>query len=222
MRTEDIAMRVAATKTTAVPHELQPQIVLATVAATLIGAAYLKLPDQLTVGPTWLLLVLEAVFVIPLLYSAFVQHLRHETIRVLRLGLQGALILAMVSSVGLLISHLHDIGSGGQLIQPAVILWLSNILMFSEWYWEMDGGGPVGRHHRGHKAQDFLFPQQQGGQSFAPGFVDYVFLAFCFATAFSPADTSPLTQRAKLLVMAEALLSMLIITLLIARSVNIL
>jgi uncharacterized membrane protein len=94
--------------------------------------------------------------------------------------------------------------------------------MFSEWYWEMDGGGPVGRHHRGHMAQDFLFPQQQDGKSFAPGFVDYVFLAFCFATAFSPADTVPLTQRAKLLVMAEALLSMLIITLLIARSVNIL
>jgi hypothetical protein len=55
-----------------------------------------------------------------------------------------------------------------------------------------------------------------------PGFVDYVFLAFCFATALSPADTAPLTWRAKLLMMAEALLSLVIAALLIARSINIL
>lgn len=205
-----------------VPHELQPQVLLASVAAIFMGIAYLLLPYKLTVGPSWLLLALEAMIILPLAYSAFFHHFAHNTVRTLRFGLQTILALALVSSVTLLILHLHDIGAGSQLLRPAVVLWLSNILMFAEWYWELDGGGPVNRHHRGHVAQDFLFPQQQGGGQFAPGFVDYVFLAFGFATALSPADTAPLTPRAKLLMMAEALMSMVIIVLLVARSVNIL
>ncbi|MDE3231027.1 MAG: hypothetical protein KGO05_14200, partial [Chloroflexota bacterium] len=69
----------------------------------------------------------------------------------------------------------------------------------------------------------FLFPQQQGGNKtgWRAGFVDYLFLAFCSATALSPADTDPLTRRAKLLMMIEAITSMLVLVLLLARFVNI-
>jgi uncharacterized membrane protein len=107
-------------------------------------------------------------------------------------------------------------------LRAGVLLWLSNILVFAVWYWEIDGDGPVHRHQRGHPAADFLFPQQSMDRPFAPGFVDYLFLAFGFATALSPADTAPLTPRAKLLMMSEALISITIIALLVARSVNIL
>jgi hypothetical protein len=94
-------------------------------------------------------------------------------------------------------------------------------LIFSVWYWEIDGDGPARRHVKGHSLADFLFPQYTIGVTFAPGFVDYVFLAFNFATALSPADTAPLTPRAKLPMMAEALISLSILVLLVARSVNI-
>jgi uncharacterized membrane protein len=97
-------------------------------------------------------------------------------------------------------------------------------LVFAIWYWEIDGNGPHARVLAKHQARDFRFPQQEEGNptGWAPGFVDYVFLAFCSATALSPADTMPLTQRAKLMTMAEAILSLLIIVLLVARSINIL
>ena len=209
------------------PAGLKTQFLLETLAALAIGVAFLGLPDTLTVGPNWLALAISAAVLLPLLVTAFVHPLNHELARILRAGLQVLLTAALLSSVGLLVSHLADtnllgvIGAGG-LLRAGALLWISNILIFSVWYWELDGDGPVHRHQRGHPATDFLFPQQATGHHFAPGFVDYLFLAFCFATALSPADTAPLSHRAKLLMMAEALISIAIIALLVARSVNIL
>ena len=211
----------------ATPASLRPQFLLETVAALAIGVAFLGLPDRLTVGPNWLALAISAAVLLPLLVTALVRPLNHEVARMLRASLQVLLTAALLSSVGLLVTHLGDndlknaIGAGG-LLRAGALLWVSNVLIFSVWYWELDGDGPVHRHQRGHPATDFLFPQQATGRPFAPGFVDYLFLAFCFATALSPADTAPLTRRAKLLMMAEALISIAIIALLVARSVNIL
>jgi uncharacterized membrane protein len=75
----------------------------------------------------------------------------------------------------------------------------------------------------GHQAADFQFPQQVGGNQskWEAGFIDYLFLAFCFATALSPADTPPLTRRAKLQMMVQALISLVIVVVLIGRSINI-
>ena len=209
------------------PVGLRPQFLLETVAAFAIGVAFLGLPDELTVGANWLALAISAAVLLPLLLTEFVHPLNHRIARLLRTSLQIVLTAALLSSVGLLVTHLGDsnlqnaIGAGG-LLRAGALLWISNILIFSVWYWELDGDGPMHRHQRGHTAADFLFPQQATGRPFAPGFVDYLFLAFCFATALSPADTAPLTRRAKLLMMAEALISIAIIALLVARSVNIL
>ena len=210
----------------ATPASLRPQFLLETVAALAIGVAFLGLPDRLTVGPNWLALAISAAVLLPLLVTALVRPLNHEVARMLRASLQVLLTAALLSSVGLLVTHLgdpnlqSDIGAGG-LLRAGALLWISNILIFSVWYWELDGDGPVHRHRRGHAAADFLFPQQATGRPFAPGFVDYLFLAFGFATALSPADTAPLTRRAKLLMMAEAIISISIIALVVGRSVNI-
>lgn len=209
------------------PAGLRPQFLLETLAALAIGVAFLGLPQILTVGPNWLALAISVAVLAPLFLMAFVHPLQHQVARMLRAGLQVVLTAALLSSVGLLVTHLSDanlktaIGAGG-LLRAGALLWISNILIFAVWYWEIDGDGPVHRHQRGHPAIDFLFPQQASGRPFAPGFVDYLFLAFCFATALSPADTAPLTRRAKLLMMSEALISITIIALLVARSVNIL
>lgn len=206
----------------AVYVEIRPQLLLGTLAALLVGAANALLPDALTVGPRWLLLAITAVIVVPLFYAMLFRPLPHRLVRVMRLTLQVVLTLALLGSIVLLIAQLPQLKVGGELLRSGGLLWASNIVIFALWYWEMDGNGPVGRHLRGHPAIDFQFPQQSGGQSWAPGFVDYLFLAFCTATALSPADTLPLTTRAKLLMMLQAVISLLLLALLIARSVNIL
>ncbi len=66
-----------------------------------------------------------------------------------------------------------------------------------------------------------MFPQQANGESWAPDFFDYLFVAFTAATAFSPTDTSPLTRSAKILMMIEGIISLLIVAILISRVANI-
>lgn len=99
-----------------------------------------------------------------------------------------------------------------------------NILAFAVWYWEIDGGGPARRHPGRHSSTDFAFPQQQDDdglvEGWSPGFVDYLFLAFNTSIAFSPTDTLVLSRRAKLLMMAQALISLVVLAVLAARAIN--
>jgi uncharacterized membrane protein len=172
-----------------------------------------------------LLFVVEALLLAPLVLAVVVagRALPYRVARSLALGLLAVLTAALIGSLALMISHISKLNQAGDLLRPAVLLWGINVLVFAVWYWEIDGDGPVKRRLRAHEAADFLFPQQQGGNHshWVPGFIDYLFLAFCFATALSPADTPPITRRGKLLMMMQALISLVIIVLLVARSVNI-
>ena len=136
----------------------------------------------------------------------------------------GIVTLALAISILLLIISLPTNKHATDLLGSAAVLWSVNVLVFALWYWEIDGGGPWQRHQAGHQAADFMFPQQANGNdgSWAPHFLDYLFLAFTGSTALSPADTFPLTRPAKTLMMIEAMLSLTIIVLLAARAVNIL
>ncbi|GCE11925.1 hypothetical protein [Tengunoibacter tsumagoiensis] len=194
----------------------------------LIGVVFLFLPARLTLGPNWLPLAFEIVLVLPVILSHLFQRpLSAKVNRSLSFILLGGVTLALVIGVTLLISTLphRSEAQAISLLRTGALLWIANILVFALWYWEIDGGGPIARHHAGHRAADFLFPQQASGNSvenWAPNFVDYVFLAFTGATALSPADTFPLTRPAKVLMMIEALLAMTILAVLIGRAVNIL
>jgi uncharacterized membrane protein len=110
------------------------------------------------------------------------------------------------------------------LLRDAALLWLVNILTFSLWYWEIDGGGPSRRHHEGYHSTDFGFPQSGLAPSTSapwhPDYVDYLFLAFNTSTAFSPTDTLVLSARAKLLTMIQALISLTVLTIIAARAIN--
>lgn len=201
------------------------QIGVATGGALLIGVLYWVLPEPLTIGPGWLLLVIEALLLAPVLIVGAILRrvMPYRMARGLALGLLAVVTAALIGSVVLLVTHLDEFRRAGELLPSAALIWGINILVFATWYWEIDGDGPRSRLLAGHQAADFQFPQQLGGNpsSWAPGFIDYLFLAFCSATALSPADTMPLARRAKLLMMAEALISLLIIVLLVARAVNI-
>ena len=190
------------------------------------GALYYLLPSSLTVQPSWILLALEGVILLSLLLSTMIrgplpQHiLRGTSFLLLALGTIGLLI-----GVVLLIMQLDTIKPGGEtLLTTAVTMYVFNVVVFGLWYWEIDGGGPYQRYLNGHEAADFVFPQQANGNSngWVPRFLDYLFLAFTSATALSPTDTYPLTRYAKSLMMLEAIIALLILTVLAGHAVNIL
>lgn len=111
------------------------------------------------------------------------------------------------------------------LIRDTLIVGLINILTFSLWYWIVDGY----RNARGippYEPDEFLFPPYTTAlprlAHWVPRYVDYLFLAFTTTTAFGPTDTLPLTRRAKVLMMAQAALSLVIIVVLAGRALSIL
>ncbi|HKV58231.1 MAG TPA: hypothetical protein VJO32_08110 [Ktedonobacteraceae bacterium] len=188
------------------------------------GLLYLFLPDKLIIGPSWLLLVIEAALSLPILVSLTTERkLPHGVTRGIALVLLGVVTLALAIGIALLINNLHG-ENGIFLLRSAAILWVFNILVFALWYFEIDGGGPLKRHLADPQATDFLFPQYAPGanSNWKPQFLDYVFLAFTSSTALSPADTQPLTKKAKVLMMIQAVFSLVVIALLAGRAVNIL
>jgi hypothetical protein len=124
-------------------REVRPQLAVASLGALLVGVAYLLLPDTLTVGPNWLVLAIEAVVLLPLTAAAYFRPIPQALARGIRSGLLVALTLALLSSIVLLLGALPTFQHGRQLLRPAALLWVSNMLIFADWYWELDGGGPA-------------------------------------------------------------------------------
>jgi len=116
--------------------------------------------------------------------------------------------------------------SGLELLTSSIAVWINSVLMFSLLYWQVDLGGPEARLRRPHTQPDWLFAQatlpDEQGTNWRPTFVDYLFLAYTTATAFSATDTLPLTARAKLLMMAESTISLATILVVVSRAINIL
>jgi hypothetical protein len=136
--------------------------------------------------------------------------------------------VANLINLGLLVHVMVSghVSNGRELVFAAVAIWLTNVIVFSLWYWQLDRGGPQARHDPDHREPDFLFPQMttpgSAGPGWAPSFVDYFYVSFTNATAFSPTDTMPLTVAAKALMTAQSGASLLTIALVAARAVNIL
>ena len=117
--------------------------------------------------------------------------------------------------------------SGLRLLVSSVSLWIVNVLIFSILYWQIDRGGPDGRMNDPHKRPDWLFPQEGVTTEIVPPgwhatYVDYLFLSYSTATAFSTTDVLPLTPRAKMLMMLESSISLMTIVLVASRAINIL
>ncbi len=112
---------------------------------------------------------------------------------------------------------------GLALLSTAAALWLGNLVVFALWYWLLDRGGPEVRLSGISVPPDLQFPAANATYpEWTPDFIDYVFVAFNTSIAFSPTDTTPVTTRAKLIMMAQALLSLVTLAVAVARAVNIL
>jgi hypothetical protein len=195
-----------------------------------VGALEYALPDQLSLGPRWLLLLVVAVFTIPAALAR--RRGYHQVTQVLAYCGNALVTLAVLWSLVVLVHSLplHTL-SPRQLLGVAAVLWMSNVLVFASWYWRLDAGGPYARDLRdAHTEGAFLFPQMtidsmktpEGARGWSPGFVDYLFLAFNTSTAFSPTDVPVLSRWAKGLMMVQSSISLVTIALLAARAVNIL
>jgi uncharacterized membrane protein len=196
-----------------------------------IGAAIalqLTLPARLMAGPRWLLPGLEAL-VLATLVIASPQRLTGAHGLRRRLGIMATALASLTNAVslGLLTHYLlhHNPSSGRSLIIAGTIIWLTNVLVFSLWYWEVDRGGPGRRAAGEDGTPDLLFPQMATPRytpDWRPRFGDYLYVSLTNATAFSPTDTMPLSLMAKGVMGVQSIVSLVTVGLVVSRAVNIL
>jgi len=215
---------------------------LARGAVLVIVGLQIVIVNDLTIGPRWLAPSIEFALLIPLSIATVWTQRRarrastdeqrdivgRDRLRTRRLAITLTAVITLMNFGALtrLIAAIlaGTAGTGRTLLLDALNIWVTNVIIFALWFWALDRGGPATKSDKGN---DFIFTQQQQTDAarfpgWYPGFIDYLFLAFTNATAFSPADTFPLTVRAKLLMMAESAISLATIALVASRAVGIL
>ena len=188
-----------------------------------LGGAYALVSARFTLGPPWLMLALIVV-------GSIVGRGLHWR-GLSREGHYAFLVVLVVLTVGvatsaafLVQSLLTNRTEASDLLLSGALLWASNVLVFSVWYWETDGGGPHIRAQSAYRSTDLAFPQKVVDApemaGWMPLYLDYLFLAFNTSTAFSPTDTMILSRRAKLLMMLQSVISLTTIAVIAARAIN--
>jgi len=216
--------------------------------AAIIAAAglYADLPSRFIAGSSagafsvvrWVVPALTVVLMLALLASVpegplarslgWLPHQVRVTRRWLSLGTIAIVSAANSASIILLV-HLLLNGAHANaslLLRAAVHMWVTNVLLFGLWFWQLDGGGPLERPTCAPHDRDFLFPQQTEPQlmvgGWQPRFLDYLYVSFTNASAFSPTDTMPLSRWAKMLMLVQSAISLSLAVMVVARAVNIL
>jgi uncharacterized membrane protein len=203
-----------------------PVTITIVVAIGLIAA----LPARVANHPVWLLPGLAGVLLVGILITnpKRVDH-PSQTLRIASLVLIGVMTAANAASAARLVNDLvqsQGIRDPTKLLLTGAAIWLTNMIVFALWYWEFDRGGPVARSRGLRPHPDFLFPQMTSPdlspEDWEPSFVDYLYLSFTNATAFSPTDVMPLSRWAKLTMLVQSVISLVVVALVIARAVNVL
>ena len=187
-----------------------------------------KINDQLLLGPQYVLIPAEIVLAVLIGFivnnrKALVYRINHAFVLIL-------LALISVGNIGSLIIVIHSLifthatVSGPELLASAVVIFITNIIVYGLWYWEIDGPGLI-RSRLSKNEKDFQFPQDDMKEEFPhwrAQFLDYLYMSLTNAINFASADSKPLTQGAKALMGSQALVSVFTLALVIARSVSIL
>ena len=88
------------------------------------------------------------------------------------------------------------------------------MIAFGLWYWDLDRGGAAARALGSTVAPAFVFPEMTNSElvrvGWYPGFLDYLSLSFSTAMAFSPTDVSAIKPWAKLMMMTEQAISLIV------------
>jgi uncharacterized membrane protein len=225
---------VSTPKPAPVPHRIEP-FWDAQLAIALVLVLYALLPERLSLGPRWAVPVLCGVLLAVLAYATPwssdtppARDAQRRRLAIATIAVVSAVNFAALVELVVDLVSAHGV-SGRTLLGAAATLWLATVLVFAVLYWEVDRGGPALRSHAelvGPVGPDFFFPQMDQDAPAPPGwmpsFVDYLYLSFTNATAFSPTDTMPFTAQAKLMMLAQSVTSFVTVALVAARAVNIL
>ena len=143
----------------------------------------------------------------------------------------GLITIMTAGTVGGLTVLLLDILQGDPLTATTLLgrgaaLWVTNIIVFSLWYWELDRGGPAERGAGTKVPASFAFPEDAmpefAATGWTPKYPDYLYLAFTNSTAFSPTDTLPVVTWAKMTMLLQSAVSLVTAVLVLARAINVL
>jgi len=201
------------------------------VAVVAIVVMTVLLPNSLIVHPRWGVPVLECLLLVAVIIGDPGKiDRRSRPVRTLSVTLIALLVGTTLWCTGVLIAQLIVGGaaanSAGALLAAGGMVWLTNCIAFGLLYWELDSGGPAVRAHGLPAHPDFAFPQQMNPDlapaDWRPRFIDYLYLGFTSATAFSPTDIMPLRPWNKLAMMAQSTISLALLGLVVARAVNVL
>jgi hypothetical protein len=187
-------------------------------------------PGHVTALPVWVSYLAALAVLVPMAVVALTAR------NTLWLGIERTIIILLASAyvantiaeladmIGVI--TLHPSGNNAfSLLSSSVAIWVANVLMFSLLYWQIDRGGPYARASKSSAKPDWVFPQPATPEDLPPDwrplFLDYLYLGYNTATAFSPTDALPLTRRAKMLMMIESTISLLTMVIIVARAINI-
>lgn len=197
-------------------------------AAILLQVAVLLVTRNLAFGPQYLIIATEIGVAVLLASSLLIHSQNGRNLQKITAGtLLGVISFSNIMSLGLVLSGLisgHALVTAEELLASAIAIFLTNIIVYALWYWEIDSPG-LTSHKWSRHDKDFQFPQQDLQKEFPnwrPQFADYLYLSLTNAVNFAPADTKPLTLAAKALMGSQALVSVFTLALVVARSVSIL
>ena len=205
-----------------------------TIAVACAAALQAFVPHSLAFHPWWLLPGIEVLLGVTIILFRQTKIDRQAMfLRVLSLSLVVAASLATSWSAVHLVQELigntnpnGPLNHAGTLLRVGGGIWLTNVIVFALWYWDLDRGGPAARACGDRKHTDFLFAEMTAPEfapkDWEPRFIDYLYLSFTNSTAFSPTDTLPLTRWAKMTMMFQSAVSLGTVALVIARAVNVL
>lgn len=202
------------------------------VAIIAVVAVLALLPERVRLFPAWVPYVAGIVLIVAMVPGALAPATRRRWLRVEHTIMllfcaiaEGGILGTLAQVIGRMVFHSSEI-SGLQLLTSSIAVWVLNILTFSLLYWQIDRGGPEARLNDWGKRPDWLFPQtgvpDQAPPDWRPTFVDYQYLAFTTATAFSTTDVAPLTSRAKMMMLFESAVSLVTLLVVASRAINIL
>jgi uncharacterized membrane protein len=210
------------------PTETENRAPAAVAILAAVGLQVLLRRD-LAFSPKWLLPAIELALFLVLVIANPTRINRESTVlRWVGIALVATASLATAWSLARLVYGLvhGTLHSAPQLLLNGGAIWLTNVIVFALWYWEVDRGGPAARANARVEYPDFLFPQmttpEMAERDWEPNFIDYFYVSFTNATAFSPTDTMPLSRWAKMTMLAESAVSLVTVGLILARAVNIL
>jgi len=201
-------------------------------AIVVVAALHVILPARYRIQPAWVvpavLLALLAVLIAgdPGRIDRQKTWLRVVTGVVIAFITVANLVAAVRLVVDILTNNKLFASNAFGLLAAGGVIWVTNVIAFGLWYWDLDRGGAAARAHHPDRNPAFVFPEMQHSEYVAAGwvpqFVDYLSLGFWTATAISPTDISAIRPWAKLLMMLEAAGSVALAALVISRAINIL